>query len=343
MSSAGKVDRAACAWTAIRVACRPMLFPSQFTGAPAVALGNINDIATFVHVVKAGSFTVAGQQLGLTRSAVGKSIVRLEERLGVRLLNRTPRSLSLTDDGQVFYSRCTQILDDLEETELAMAVRSATPTGTLRVSVPIALGHRHVMPVLQSYLKTWADVSAEVNFTDRFVDLIDEGIDVAIRVGDPYPDSRLIARTIAHQHLLTCASPEYLQAHGVPLSPRDLADHECLFFTSAGRPQPWLFNDALTPQFSGASSRLQMDSAEALVAAAVSGVGIIALPTYLLEEHLGAGRLVALLDDFAPPDKPIRAVYPTRRHLSPKVRLFIDLLTQTWGEVSPWERATQFS
>jgi DNA-binding transcriptional LysR family regulator len=239
-----------------------------------LALGNINDIAMFVTVVKAGSFTIAAKQLGLTRSAAGKSIVRLEQRLGVRLLNRTPRSLSLTDDGEVFFSRCTQILDDLEETELAMAVRSAKPTGVLRVSVPIGLGHRHVMPVLESFLRAWPDVGAEVSFTDRFVDLIDEGVDIALRIGDPRPDSRLIARTVAQQRLLACASPGYVKTHGLPQTPGDLAGHECLFFMSAGRPQPWVFTDPVTSEV-GYVSRLQMDSAEALVAAAVHGFGII--------------------------------------------------------------------
>jgi DNA-binding transcriptional LysR family regulator len=302
-----------------------------------MALGNINDIAMFVAVVKAGSFTIAAKQLGLTRSAVGKSIVRLEQRLGVRLLNRTPRSLSLTDDGDVFFSRCTQILDDLEETELAMAVRSAKPTGVLKLSVPSGLGHRHVMPVIESFLQTWPDVRAEVSFTDRFVDLIDEGIDIALRIGDPRPDSRLIARPVAQQRLLTCASPGYLEAHGTPQVPGDLRSHECLFFMSAGRPQPWTFSDPVTSEVSHAT-RLQMDSAEALVAAAVHGFGIINMPTYLLEDNVRAGKLVPMLSEFQPATKPIRAMYPTRRHLSPKVRIFIDLLTQTWGEIAPWDR-----
>lgn len=303
-----------------------------------MAFGNINDIATFVTVVKAGNFTLAAKQLGLTRSAVGKSIVRLEERLGLRLLNRTPRSLSLTDDGDVFFARCTQILDDLEETETAMAVRSARPKGVLRLNLPIALGRRHVMPVLEAFLRAWPEVRAEVSFTDRFVDLIDEGFDIALRVGNPSPDSRLIARTVAQQNLLTCASPGYIEARGLPDTPAGLAQHECLYYMSAGRLQPWLFDDPVTPEFSH-GSRLQMDSAEALIAAAVHGFGIVNLPTYLLEDPIRAGRLVPMLGRFQPASKPIRAMYPTRRHLSPKVRLFIDLLVSTWGEVPPWERA----
>ena len=301
-----------------------------------MALGNFNDIATFVSVVKAGSFTSAAQQLGLTRSAVGKTIVRLEERLQVRLLHRTPRSLSLTDDGAVFYARCTQLLEDLEETESAMAVRSATPAGTLRISLPIALGHRHVRPVVEAFLARWPAVTAELSFTDRFVDLIDEGLDIAIRIGEPKPDSRLIARTVATQRLMACASPAYVERHGAPMTPADLVDHECLQFVTAGRPQPWSFNGA-QPNVE-LKGRLRMDSAEALVGAAVSGAGIVNLPTYLLATDIKEGRLTPLLESYAVEPLPIRAMYPTRRHLTPKVRLFIDSLVEAWQPEPPWER-----
>jgi DNA-binding transcriptional LysR family regulator len=302
-----------------------------------LALGNINDIATFVAVVRAGSFTSAAQQLGLTRSAVGKIIARLETRLQVRLLHRTPQSLGLTDDGTVFYTRCTQILEDLEETESAMAVRSATPTGGLRISVPVALGRTQVLPVIEAFLARWPEVTAEVSFTDRFVDMIDEGIDIAVRIGEPKPDSRLIARTVATQKLLACASPVYLERRGVPATPADLADHECLQFISAGRPQPWRFAGMPSDQ-AEASGRLRMDSAEALVAAAINGAGIINLPTYLLATPLACGQLRPLLESFAVDALPIRAIYPTRRQLTPKVRLLIDGLVEAWQPVPPWER-----
>ncbi|CAN7800189.1 LysR family transcriptional regulator [Paraburkholderia hospita] len=303
-----------------------------------LGLSNINDIALFVGVVNAGSFTVAARQMGLTRSAVGKGIVRLEERLAVRLLNRTPRSLSLTDDGQVFYARCVRILEDLEEAESAMALRSETPNGLLRVSLPITLGQRHVLPVIESFLEAWPQVSAEVTFTDRFVDLIEEGIDIALRIGEPRVDSRLITRTVAQQILIPCASPAYLNARGVPQCPGDLKDHNCLFFLSAGRRQPWLFVEhGEKTQFNG-PGRLQMDSTEALRAAAVDDFGVVYLPTYLVEEDIRAGRLTPLLEAYRQPGDPIRVVYPTRRHLSPKVRLFIDLLTSKWGDVAPWDR-----
>lgn len=301
-----------------------------------MSLGNINDVATFVNVVKAGSFTLAAKQLGVTRSGVGKSISRLEERLGVRLLNRTPRSLSLTDDGKVYFDRCKLILDDLEETETAMASRRGTPSGRIRLSVSIALGQKHVMPVLESFLKTWPQVSAEVGFTDRFVDLIDEGIDIAIRIGEPRQDSRLISRTIAQQHLITCASPDYLQARGVPQTPSDLNNHQCLFFLSSGRPQAWSFrNDLGLFSFSSNSGRLLLDSAEALKAATVNGVGIANLPSYNIEDELRGKRLMPILQEYWMLPEPIRVVYPTRQHLSPKIRAFIDSLAEAWA-TPPW-------
>lgn len=173
-------------------------------------INSIGDIAAFVAAVKAGSYTHAAGSLGLTRSAIGKSIVRLETRMGVRLLNRTTRSLSLTDEGRIMFERCRQILDDLEEVDAAMAMRRGKPTGTLRLSAPLSFGQHHILPILDVYLKKWPELRAEVSFSDRFVDLIEEGFDIAIRIGEPRDDSRILTRTIASQHIVTCASPEYL-------------------------------------------------------------------------------------------------------------------------------------
>ncbi|WP_420994176.1 LysR family transcriptional regulator [Cupriavidus sp. 30B13] len=301
-----------------------------------MALTNFNDIAVFVAVVQAGSFTVAGKRTGLTRSAVGKAVARLEEGLGVRLLNRTPRSLSLTDDGKVFHARCAQLIEDLEETEQAMAARGARPAGVLRLSVPIALGHRHVLPVVERLLDRWEAIAAEVSFTDRFVDLIDEGMDIAVRIGEADTDSRLIARTVARQTLVTCAAPAYLARHGVPSVPADLERHRCLHFLTGGKAQPWKFAQGEDQVVS--AGRLDMDSAEALISAAVNGAGIVHLPTYLLDNDVAAGRLVPVLAAYRPASVPIRVIYPTRKQLSPKIRAFIDLLIESWSPLAPWER-----
>lgn len=303
-----------------------------------MGLNNFGEIATFIAAVNAGSFSVAAQQLGVTRSGVGKSIARLEERLNVRLINRTPRSLSLTDDGAAFYKRCVQLMDDLEDAELAMAERSGAPHGRLKLSLPLALGHAHVLPVIDSFLAQWPNVSVDVGFTDQCVDLIEEGVDVALRIGAQLQDSDLIGRTVAQQRMVLCAAPAYLARHPAPAAIADLKEHQCLFYVSGGKPQPWVFyDDELEVEFT-AASRLAMNSTEALRLSTLDGAGIGNLPSYLIEDDLRAGRLLALLPEHKCPRIPIRILYPTRQHLSPKVRLFIDALVAAWGDVPPWER-----
>ena len=299
-------------------------------------LHNLNDVAAFVSSVNSGSFTAAAKQLGLTRSAVGKSVVRLETRLQVRLLNRTTRSLSLTDDGQVLYDRCVGILEDLDSVEDALAFRRVTPSGRLRISLPVALGRLHVLPLIESCLSEWPSLSIDATFSDRLVDLIDEGFDLAMRIGPPKEDSRLLTRTVAYQQMITCASPDYLKLHPTPQSPDDLAKHDCLHFLSAGRLLPWQFQVAgeWVPVVN--AGRLQMDSAEALSRSVVAGLGITTLPSYLVNDDVRSGKLVPLLAEFAVEAVPIRVIYPSKRHLSPKVRLFIDKLIEAWSPEPPW-------
>ncbi|MRW92917.1 LysR family transcriptional regulator [Duganella sp. FT80W] len=303
-----------------------------------MGLSNFGEIATFIAAVNAGSFSEAAQQLGVTRSGVGKSIARLEERLNVRLINRTPRSLSLTDDGDAFFKRCVQLMGDLEAAELAMAERSGAPHGRLKISLPLALGHAHVLPVIDHFLAQWPNVSVEVSFTDLCVDLIEDGVDVALRIGAQLQDSDLISRTVAQQRMVLCASPSYLKKNAAPSSIHDLKNHQCLFYVSGGKFQPWSFyDDELEVEFTSAS-RLAMNSTEALRMSTLDGAGIGNLPSYLIEDDLRSGRLLALLPDYKRTRIPIRVLYPTRQHLSPKVRLFIDLLVAEWGDVPPWER-----
>ncbi|WP_455864859.1 LysR family transcriptional regulator [Pantoea agglomerans] len=301
-------------------------------------INSIGDIAAFVAAVKAGSYTHAAGSLGLTRSAIGKSIVRLETRMGVRLLNRTTRSLSLTDEGRVMYDRCRQILDDLEEVDAAMAMRRGQPSGTLRLSAPLSFGQRHILPVLDAYLKKWPELRAEVSFTDRFVDLIEEGFDIAIRIGEPRDDSRILTRTIASQRIVTCASPEYLSLRGIPKTPAELTGHDTIFLLSAEKRRSWHF---ATPEgtfvYEG-PGRLNLDSSEAMRASAISGFGIVHLPTYLLADDVRSGKLVPVLEEYPFPPEPVRIIYPSKRHLSPRIRAFIDLLVERWEPGVPWEQ-----
>lgn len=295
------------------------------------------DIMAFVTAVKAGSFTAAAAALGITRSAVGKSVARLEARLGARLLNRTTRKLSLTDEGLVVFDRWSQILEDLEEVDATMAQRRGKPTGTLRLTAPLSFGQRHILPVLNAYIKTWPDIQADVWFTDRFVDLIEEGIDVAVRIGGIKEDSRILSRTIGGQQFITCASPDYLAQKGVPSTPDDLRQHDTLFFLSGQRPMPWRFQmDDRVEVFDG-PGHVNIDSSEALREAALSGFGLIQLPTYITGKDLQRGELVEVLAGYRPPSDPIRLIYPSKRHLSPRTRAFIDLLVDRWKLGVPWD------
>jgi DNA-binding transcriptional LysR family regulator len=299
-------------------------------------LTNLNDMAAFASVVKHGSYTMAAKQLGLTRSAIGKSVVRLEQRLQVRLLNRTTRSLSLTDDGRVLYGTCVTILDELEGVERALAQRSGTPQGQLRISLPVALGRLHVMPVIAAFMHRWDGVTVDASLSDRVVDLIDERFDLAVRIGVPKDDSRLLTRTVAYQQMITCAAPAYLLRHGQPGSPTDLHAFRCLHFVSEGRVLPWNFCDAGKPASLVTEGALHLDNAEAIRMAAIAGLGISKLPSYIVADDLRIGALQMVLSDFCEPPEPIRVVFPSKRHMSPKVRGFIDELVSHWNPV-PWD------
>lgn len=300
-------------------------------------LNRIGDIAAFVAAVKTGSFTAAATALGLTRSAIGKSVVRLEARFGVRLLNRTTRQLSLTDEGRVMYERCRQILEDLEDVDATMAMRRSKPTGTLRLTAPLSFGQRHVLPLLDIYLKQWPELRADIAFTDRFVDLVDEGFDIAIRIGEPKDDSAILTRTIGTQRFLTCASPDYLARRGTPLTPQALHEHDIITLRSTDRPRAWHFDTPDGHYVFDARGRLSIDSSEAMRAAALAGFGIVQLPTYITGDALRSGDLVPVLEPFVPAPDPIRILYPSKRHLSPKIRAFIDLLVAHWKDGQPWE------
>ena len=312
-----------------------------------MSVDRITDIVAFVRVADARSFTVAAEQLGLSRSAVGKCVTRLENQLGVRLLHRTTRSVSPTDEGDSFYARCVRILADLDEAEAAMASRLEQPRGRLRLDLPVSFGRLHVLPRLHRFMEAWPDLVVNVTFNDRYVDLVEEGIDLAVRIGGE-EDSALVARTLAPHRLVTCATPGYLAAHGRPAKPADLAGHSCLAFTHGGRPVAWRFRteprtDSSTTARDAHSlpvhGRFCASNAESLRDAALAGYGISQLATFLVGDDLRGGRLVPLLQPYAIDGAPIRVVYPTGRHLSPKVRRFIDLLARAWRPEPPWDRA----
>lgn len=293
---------------------------------------NLNEILVFMAVVDEGSFIAGGQAMGLTRSAAGKAVSRLEERLGVRLLNRTTRALSLTDEGRVFYERGLHILAAVDEAEASVAGRHGTPRGVLRLTVPDAFGRLVVLPLLKKYLAAWPDIQVEVSLTDRQADIVEEGFDLAVRIGEAPSDSRLVSRVVARYRAMLCAAPTYLAERGSPRNIDALAAHDCLIFSSRNRRQGWRFrgDDGAWVKAQG-RSRLRLDSGEALRDAAVAGLGIAFLPDFLVAEDLAAGRLRQVLPKLDAGDVKVVAIYPTRRLLEPRVRRFIDLMLEELG------------
>ena len=293
---------------------------------------NLNEILIFMAVVDEGSFIAGGNAMGLSRSAAGKAVNRLEDRLGVRLLNRTTRALSITDEGRVFYDRGLQILAAVEDAEASVVGNPGTPRGLLRLTVPDAFGRLVVLPLIGKYLKTWPDVQVEASFTDRTADIVEEGFDMAVRVGKAPGDTRLVSRVIANFKAVLCASPSYIAERGEPLNVDELASHDCLFFSSRNRRQSWRIpgSDGTRTKALG-RSRLRLDSGEAIRDAAVAGLGVAYLPDFLVAGDLAVGRLQQVLPRPEAEDVKIVAIYPTRRLLEPRVRRFIDLMVEELG------------
>ncbi len=291
----------------------------------------------FTRVMETESFSEAARQLGLAPSSVSRRIGVLEDELGVRLLNRTTRRLSATEAGLIYDERCVGILDDAEAARYAVSDLEATPKGTLRVTVPISFGRFHVATALPEFFARYPSVQVDMSASDNIVDLIAEGFDLAIRTGD-FEDSNLIARRLAPAHRVICASPSYLERNGVPQSPADLADHDCVTFEYHSSGKIWRFEGpegAVKVQVSGT---LHTNNGEILHAAALGGVGFALLPTWQAGSDIQAGALKPVLGDYRiDPSNSIYALYPHNRHLAPKVRAFVDFLGGRFGPEPYWD------
>lgn len=293
---------------------------------------NLNEILLFVAIVDAGSFVAGGRAIGVTRSAAGKAIVRLEDRLGVRLLNRTTRTISMTDEGRSFYDHVLAIVRAVEDAEASVKGKTGTPRGLLRVTIPDAYGRLVILPLIASYLAEWPELQMEVSFTDRKADIVEEGFDLAIRIGEPPSDTRLVYRVVARHSWVLVAAPSYVAAHGAPQGLEELTDHDRLIFSSRGQRQGWRFRDRNgTWSVARGQSRLRLDSGDAIRDAAVAGLGIAFLPDFVVNRDLVAGSLVRVLPSLDGGDVLITAIYPSRRFLEPRVRRFIDLLARELG------------
>ncbi|MFO1067498.1 MAG: LysR family transcriptional regulator [Geminicoccaceae bacterium] len=294
-------------------------------------------VEVFVRIVETGSFTAAAEQLGLSRAAVSKQMLALEDRLGVRLLNRTTRRNSLTEAGQAFYERGRQILGDLDEAERAAGEAVSRARGTLRVNAPMTFGTMHLARFLPEYLAANPEVAVDMTFNDRVVDLFEEGYDVAVRIGR-LADSSLMARRLAPVRLVACAAPAYLARRGEPRAPVELGLHDCLLYTYSASRDGWEFaGPDGTVSAVRIRGRVRANNGEALAAAAAAGLGIVMMPTFILSEHLASGRLVPILRGWTVPDRGLFAVWPQGRHLSAKVRSFVDFLAARLGPEPYWD------
>jgi DNA-binding transcriptional LysR family regulator len=303
-------------------------------------MDRLTSMEVFVRVVDCESFAGAAAAMKLSRGMVSKHVLALEERLGVRLLNRTTRTLSLTEAGAGFYERCRQIVQDAAEADRAASSLQSEPRGDLRVNAPMTFGTMHLAPAIPDFLARFPDVSVDLVLNDRIVDLIDEGFDVAIRIAR-MPDSSLIARKLAPCCVVLCAAPSYLEQYGTPQSPADLGNHHCLIYSLAQSPREWQLlgpNGPLTIRVNGP---LRANNGQALMDAALNGLGILMVPTFIAGRQLNDGTLVPILNDFTPRPLTINAVYPHNRHLSAKVRAFVDYMVSRFGGAPHWDQWTR--
>jgi DNA-binding transcriptional LysR family regulator len=285
-------------------------------------------LTAFAGVVESGSFVSAAERLGVSVSAVSRHVAELEAHLNVRLLNRTTRRLSLTESGRVFFEHCVQLLADLDEAERSASASALTPRGTLRLSAAVTFGERHLAPAIGAFVERYPDVRFDVELSDRVVDLIDERFDAALRIGAIGSQS-LVGRPVGVTSMVCCAAPGYLLRRGEPRRPDDLAGHECLTYQYASQRNTWVFRarDG-SAQHIKVSGSVHANSGRFLAALAAEGRGIAYEPDFIVGPDVRAGRLMPILSAFQPLPSTIQLVYPSRRHLSAKVRVFADFLRE---------------
>ena len=301
-------------------------------------LESLADIAVFVRVVERGSFTLAAEDLGLSRAVVSKYLSRLEERLGARLLNRTTRRLALTEAGATLFEASRGALERIEEAESALARFQQSPRGRLRVSAPMSFGILHLGPALADFSRRFPDVTLDVSLDDRFVNLVAEGIDVAVRIGT-LTDSSLVARRLGITRAVACASPGYLAEHGEPQSPEELASHDGLIYSYLASGNVWRFTTRDGREIPVAiAGPLRVNNGIVLAEAAIAGRGVLLSPSFYVAPMLRDGRLKRILADYRLPELGIYAVYPQREHVPPQVRVFIDYLAARFGRKPDWEK-----
>lgn len=294
---------------------------------------HLGGITAFVTTAQHGSFTAAAERLGLTKSAVAKSVGRLELRLGIKLFLRSTRRLSLTHDGERFLESSQAAIDILEQAEAQLTSHITEPSGRLRVDLPAAFGRQRILPHLLSTLRQYPGLSMTVTFSERFVDPIEEGIDLVVRIGELADSSGLIARRLTTQKLAICASPDYLRQFGAPSEPAEMNQHQCVVGLRRDQPKIWLLKNR-----SGDVTRYtppathEFADGDAMLAAVLAGCGLSQLPLWLIEKYLASGELVEVLNEYAGGETPVSVLWPASRQLLPKIRYMVDTLVRAAEE-----------
>jgi DNA-binding transcriptional LysR family regulator len=300
-------------------------------------MSQIEEMQNFVRVVEAGSISKAAGQLGVAKSGVSRRLVELESRLGVRLLNRTTRRSSLTDAGHAFYKGALKLLGDVSELNAATADSDALPGGTLRLAVPLSFGLCHLSPAIDEFLGAYPEMAINIDFSDRQIDLVERGVDLAIRIAD-MGDSSLRARRICPIRILLCASPAYLEQHGVPQAPDDLRAHDILQYDVGGGSVLRLEDRQGKEFLIQTRPGIVANNGDFLRDMAMAGHGIVLTPSFIAWQAIAAGDLVSIMPNYCPPQRSAYAVYPQTRYLSRRARVFIDFLVERFGENPYWDQ-----
>ena len=298
-------------------------------------MNKLREIECFIAVAELGSFVKAADALNVSKAAISRTILDLEARLGTRLMQRTTRRLSLTEAGVLYLDRCKQIVSALEDADQMLTDGNTDPTGLLRINVPHTFGVLHLVKVWPCLLRRYPGIKLDITLSDRIVDIVEEGYDLAIRIAR-LPNSSLIYRKLASTRIIACASPDYLEQHGMPLHPEDLKDHMVLGYSYSPDKDEWHFEGPNGAVSVKTHVRMHANNGDTLVASALAGIGITRQPSFMLNEHIRSGKLIAVMPDYKVAELGIYAVYPSRTHLPAKVRATIDFLVHAFEEVQ-WD------
>ncbi|NKB64577.1 MAG: LysR family transcriptional regulator [Gammaproteobacteria bacterium] len=300
-------------------------------------MDRFESIRAFTKVVEFSGFAAAAREMGLSRSVVNKAVINLENQLGTQLLRRSTRQVTPTETGIAFYERCVQILSELDEAMSAVMELQEKPIGNLRVNAPMSLGTSHIAKVVADFMATYPEVHVELSLNDRFIDPIEEGFDVTVRVGIADPTTSLITREIAPAKRILCASPTYLSKHGEPTHPNELKHHRCLHYGHQKSGSHWRLIGNDGEHSVAIHCIMWSNNGDVLKEAAIRNQGIALLPTFIIGDALQHGQLIAVLSGYPPVNATVNALYPRHRHLSGKVRLFVDMLAERFGDKHYWK------